>query len=82
MEICRAFDIFELVFMVILIGLLIFMSLGMIYISWYESNYGTPESKAKFFSKPTLKGIFKAVVQAAIFFIIYGAYLYIKSMFC
>ena len=78
MGICRAFDIFEIIFLVAwfsFYALVLCMTL-----------FKAKESISRFKTNATIKGVLKDVVIIAVFVCIglgaYYTYMYIKSMFC
>ena len=82
MEVCRAFEIFEIICLVIFIIVCIGVVLVGILLAAWEIKDNTWTDTRKSIKKRWWKYLLVGVIEVIVFAAIGFAYLYIKSMFC
>ena len=82
MEICRAFDIFEFMCLIVIIVIGIVAVLAIAYGLWAEWCHGTLKSRISWIKGRTYTYALTLIASVIIWHFIFIAYDYIKSMFC
>ena len=82
MEICRAFNLFEFIWFILLSIAATVTVLNLIITYWNDNRHIKPKSRVPLLSKPSRNEVFQIVAIIVIWILVYLAYFYIKSMFC